>query len=245
MAKIKRSLRDICREVGVPHLQVTEVLRRVDKAVREDNEVITQEVGTFYLRKSKARERVLNGERYAVPAREAVALRGRRFPGRIGPAVRFGVGDGLDHRNLLLFESNQNDEDRNRWNLEQRVTLSPFLLGEVDVIMRSIGEVTYVGTPGETNTWAFDTFLSVEIVESRLRNEPNDNWIMFYSGNLGMAVPVETGAVWTRELVGQSTGESVPGQNAFFILNNVPSTAGLRIGISIRVAIDDNGNVAL
>lgn len=82
MRKIKRKLRDICREVGVPHLQVTEVLRRVDQAVREDQEVITQEVGTFYLRKSKARAYIYQGVSYAVPERVSVALRGKRFQGR-------------------------------------------------------------------------------------------------------------------------------------------------------------------
>jgi len=82
MPSVKKSLREICREVGVPHIRVTEVLRRVDQYVREDKEVITHEVGTFYLRKSKATERTLNGQTYQVPMREAVALRGRRFPGR-------------------------------------------------------------------------------------------------------------------------------------------------------------------
>lgn len=81
MRKIKRKLRDICREVGVPHLQVTEVLRRVDQAVRQDQEVITQEVGTFFLKKMKQREYVTKGVRRTVPAREAVALRGKRFRG--------------------------------------------------------------------------------------------------------------------------------------------------------------------
>lgn len=82
MAAEKIRLRDLCREVGVSHLQVVEVLRRIDSRVRDGNEVITKTVGTFYLRKSKPTTRVLNGVAYEVPAKEAVALRGKRFPGR-------------------------------------------------------------------------------------------------------------------------------------------------------------------
>ena len=82
----KISLKALCREVGVHHLQVVEVLRRIDFHVRDGKEVITKTVGTFYLRKSRPTTRTLNGVTYEVPAREAVALRGKRFPGReLGP----------------------------------------------------------------------------------------------------------------------------------------------------------------
>jgi len=67
----------------VPHLQVTEVLRRIERAcLEEDMEVITQEVGTFYKQSRAATTRTLNEVRYQVPAREVVQLRPRRFPGR-------------------------------------------------------------------------------------------------------------------------------------------------------------------
>ena len=75
MAIPKTSLRDLCREVGVEHIQVTEVLRRVNRAVMEGNEVITQEVGTFKPVDRKATTKTLNGEVWEVPARRVVGLR--------------------------------------------------------------------------------------------------------------------------------------------------------------------------
>ena len=87
--KEKIKLRDLCREVGVTHLEVVEVLRRVrDNVIDNDAEVITQTVGTFYASKHKARTRTLNGIVYNVPEKVVVALRGPRFPGRES-AVRF------------------------------------------------------------------------------------------------------------------------------------------------------------
>ena len=81
--KEKIKLRDLCREVGVEHIEVVEVLRRVrGNVIDNDAEVITQTVGTFYASKHKARTRTLNGIVYNVPAKVVVALRGPRFPGR-------------------------------------------------------------------------------------------------------------------------------------------------------------------
>ena len=92
MAKIKKSLREICREVGVPHLQVTEVFRRIeDCVINDDVEVITHGVGTFYKKFKKRTTRVLNGVTHEVPPREQVALRGARFPGREEPEVSYRV----------------------------------------------------------------------------------------------------------------------------------------------------------
>ena len=89
-------MRRICEDVGVPHIQVTEVLRRVDHAVRLDKEVITQQVGTFYLRKRKPTTKTTNGVVRQIPARESVALRGARFPGGqlVHAAGRMWVGGG-------------------------------------------------------------------------------------------------------------------------------------------------------
>lgn len=90
--KDKIKLRDLCREVGVSHLEVVEVLRRVrDNVIDDDAEVITQTVGTFYASKHKARTRTLNGIVYNVPAKVVVALRGPRFPGtELTSGVRLG-----------------------------------------------------------------------------------------------------------------------------------------------------------
>ena len=83
MPREKKALREICREVGVPHLQVTEVLRRIERACLEENqEVITQEVGTFYRQSRAATTRTLNEVVYQLPAKEVVQLRPRRFQGR-------------------------------------------------------------------------------------------------------------------------------------------------------------------
>lgn len=83
MANNHKSLKAICREVGVHHLQVVEVLRRVSKYVtEEDGIVITQVIGTFYLKKMRATVKKNRGVDYQVPAREVVALRPRRFPGQ-------------------------------------------------------------------------------------------------------------------------------------------------------------------
>lgn len=72
----------LCREIGLDHLQATELFRRINREVMSGNDVITQEVGTFYRRDSRARVRRLNGIDYQVPERSTVALRGPRFPGR-------------------------------------------------------------------------------------------------------------------------------------------------------------------
>lgn len=88
----KVSLREICRDVGVQHKAVVEVLRRVANAViDDDSEVITQTVGTFYKKKMKATQRTNRGVVYDIPAREAVALRGPRFPGRRRIVINDGV----------------------------------------------------------------------------------------------------------------------------------------------------------
>jgi hypothetical protein len=50
--------------------------------LEDDAEIITQTVGTFYRRDSRPTQKTLNGVTYDVPARQAVALRGPRFPGR-------------------------------------------------------------------------------------------------------------------------------------------------------------------
>ena len=74
---------DLCDEVGVEHLQVTEVLRRIHDTVMDGNDVIVQEFGTFYKRVSRPRIRVLNGVRHLAPRRETVALRPPRFPAEL------------------------------------------------------------------------------------------------------------------------------------------------------------------
>ena len=79
MSVEKVSMRSICRDVGVSHLAVTEVLRRVRDVVMEDKEVITHQVGTFYLKKKKATTKKNYGVSYEVPERQVVALRGPRF----------------------------------------------------------------------------------------------------------------------------------------------------------------------
>ena len=91
--KVKQSLREICEDVGVSHVQVVEVLRRVGtKVIEDDVEVITQTVGTFYKRRTIPTTKVLNGTTYQVPARETVALRGPKFPGR-EIVVGYTIGD--------------------------------------------------------------------------------------------------------------------------------------------------------
>lgn len=81
MPREKKSLREICREVGVSHLQVTEVFRRIENVVmQEGKEVITHGVGTFYPQDRAATRRTLNEVVYEIPARRVVALRGPRFP---------------------------------------------------------------------------------------------------------------------------------------------------------------------
>lgn len=75
MTTPKKSLRDICRAVGVDHLQVTEVLRRINSEVLGGFDVITQEVGTFRRVVRKATTRTLNGVTYDVPETCKVQLR--------------------------------------------------------------------------------------------------------------------------------------------------------------------------
>lgn len=102
----RHKLRDFCEDVGVSHLQVVEVLRRVGAFVREnDGEVITKTVGTFYLQKRKARQRTLNGIVYDVPPREVVQLRGPKFPGReFFTLIIANVRSGPSTENLLTLD---------------------------------------------------------------------------------------------------------------------------------------------
>lgn len=86
---------DLCEEVGVEHLQVTEVLRRIHATVLDGNDVIVQGFGTFYRRDSQARVRVLNDVTHIAPARSTVALRPPRFP---SVAVRGFIGFRNDSR---------------------------------------------------------------------------------------------------------------------------------------------------
>ena len=84
---------ELCNEIGLPHLQATELFRRIDREVSLGNEVIVQEFGTFYLKRNAARVRRLNGTDHQVPANERTALRGQRFPSQeIGiPTLRYGL----------------------------------------------------------------------------------------------------------------------------------------------------------
>ena len=71
---------DLCSDIGVEHIQVTELFRRIDRETAAGNDVIVQEFGTFYRKFNSARIRVLNGETINVPANDRTALRGQRFP---------------------------------------------------------------------------------------------------------------------------------------------------------------------
>lgn len=70
---------DLCSEIGVEHIQVTELFRRIDRETAAGNDVIVQEFGTFYRKFNRERVRVLNGETINVPANDRTALRGQRF----------------------------------------------------------------------------------------------------------------------------------------------------------------------
>lgn len=81
--KEKISPVELCSEVGVDHLQWVAVMRRIRQRVMADDvEVITKTVGTFYRQSRRPTTKTLNGIVYQVPAREVIALRGPRFPGR-------------------------------------------------------------------------------------------------------------------------------------------------------------------
>ena len=71
---------DLCSEIGVEHIQVTELFRRIDRETAAGNDVIVQEFGTFYRKFNRERVRVLNGDTINVPANDRTALRGQRFP---------------------------------------------------------------------------------------------------------------------------------------------------------------------
>ena len=71
---------ELCREIGLEHLQATELFRRIDRETENGNDVIVQEFGTFYRKFNRARVRVLNGDTINVPANDRTALRGQRFP---------------------------------------------------------------------------------------------------------------------------------------------------------------------
>jgi len=95
---------DLCREIGVEHIQVTELFRRIDRETAAGNDVIVQEFGTFYRKFNRARVRVLNNEQINVPANDRTALRGQRFPAT--PIVLRinlnGTGDTIGDRPVLF-----------------------------------------------------------------------------------------------------------------------------------------------
>lgn len=74
------ALLQLCDEVGIEHLQATELFRRIKREIMEGKDILVVEFGTFYRRDSKERIRRLNGVDYTVPERSTVALRGPRFP---------------------------------------------------------------------------------------------------------------------------------------------------------------------
>lgn len=132
---------DLCEEVGVEHLQVTEVLRRIHRTVLEGNDVIVQEFGTFYRRDSQQRVRVLNDVPHIAPARSTVALRAPRFP---SITARASIGFRADPR----FES------------ERFVFLEPFsgqsdeATVDTDIVVDSLG--------GNLSRWNFRLVGSIE-----------------------------------------------------------------------------------
>ena len=78
------TIRELADEIGMDYLQAVELHRRINRRVLDDDVIcITQTIGTFYKKKMRATTKTLNGITYQVPYREAVALRGPRFPGRV------------------------------------------------------------------------------------------------------------------------------------------------------------------
>ena len=164
------SLEKICRDVGVDPLQVNEVFRRINEAVIErDAIVITQTIGTFYRRNSKATVRTLNGERYSIPERKSVALRGPRFPGRqvdrfriettLSPAQ---IIDGHDLTIITGSEINFTQEfiTRNREPLANDLRVRMRVTGGLQASEEFPGDLAFFGN--------VDTeILGVEIAEDR------------------------------------------------------------------------------
>lgn len=199
MAKVKRSLKGICREVGVSHLQVTEVLRRIDQYVREDEEVITQEVGTFFLKKAKARNRKLDGVTYAVPARNSVALRGKRFQGR-AVRVQYRAGITMPGGAIFVKTGVLNSGTENLIDLEIDWT-SVFPWGEADWTGRFIGAVNEFETEAQTLSYVFEYETSLTISAIRL-GDPSDTInpsVADSSLPVREFVKVNAGDVFTRE----------------------------------------------
>lgn len=83
MSEQEVSQRSIAISAGfTTDLQLIEFERRLAEVIRQGNIVITHELGTFYLKKTKATFRILNGVRHEIKARECIAIRGKCFEPR-------------------------------------------------------------------------------------------------------------------------------------------------------------------
>ena len=105
MGTPKVSLRDLCREIGVEHIQATELLRRINRVCLGGAEVITQEIGTFRHSDRIERNRVLNGETFVVPAHRVVTLRygDRIAPPAVIPIVSQGIPPSVTDAQFTIF----------------------------------------------------------------------------------------------------------------------------------------------
>ena len=175
----RKKLREICEEVGVSHLQVVEVMRRVGAFVRDsDGEVITKTVGTFYLQKRKARQRTLNGIVYDVPSREVVQLRGPKFPGRevehIPTRINFlELWGGQPTERFVV-------EDNGEHVFEVVVDRHPDYTFEFTLTVSEAGELRVEGSP-----WFYR--LQVNAISKH-----DEDWIAYWSGESGVRMPFES-----------------------------------------------------